>query len=115
MKTLRQPPHPSQMVEHIAAAAITAGDVVLIAGGVGIAQDTVASGKLVTVAIGGQLQATPVIAAQAWTLGAKIYWDATPGEFTNVATANTLAGWAYRARASADTVGYIVILAPPGI
>ncbi len=115
MKTLKQPPHPSQMVEHIALAAIVSGAVVLIAGGVGIAQDTVAIGKTVAVAIGGQLRATPVIAAQAWTLGAKIYWDATPGEFTNISAGNTLAGWAYRARASGDTEGFIVLLAPPGI
>lgn len=115
MKTLRQPPHESDVVEHIAAAAITAGDIVLIAGGVGIALETVASGKKVGVVVGGQIQATPVIASQAWTVGAKIYWDATPGEFTNVATANTLAGWAIRARAAADTTGDIKLLAPPGI
>lgn len=48
-------------------------------------------------------------AAQAWTAGALLYWDATASSFTTTSTSNTLAGYAYADAASADTTGYILL------
>jgi predicted RecA/RadA family phage recombinase len=38
--------------------------------------------------------------SQAWTVGAKIYWDDTAKNFTTTATSNTLVGFAVEAVAS---------------
>jgi len=45
--------------------------------------------------------------AQAWTQGAKIYWDNTNKNCTTTATANTLIGVAASAALAADTVGAV--------
>ncbi|MCB1470839.1 MAG: DUF2190 family protein, partial [Rhizobiaceae bacterium] len=46
---------------------------------------------------------------QAWTAGAKIYWDDTNKRTTNVATSNTLIGVATEAVAggAGDTIGRV--------
>ncbi|HUD30422.1 MAG TPA: DUF2190 family protein [Novosphingobium sp.] len=48
-------------------------------------------------------------ASQAWTLGAKIYWDNTARVLTNVASGNTLVGAAVAAVAGGanDTTGRV--------
>ena len=45
--------------------------------------------------------------AEAWTLGAKVYWDSTNNRFTTTAAGNTLAGNAAAAALAADTVGLV--------
>lgn len=44
---------------------------------------------------------------EAWTMGAKLYWDDTAKKFTTTATANTLCGYAAAPAASADTTGSV--------
>lgn len=45
--------------------------------------------------------------AQAWTVGAKIYWDDTAKEFTSVSTSNTLVGAATAIAANPSSTGYV--------
>jgi predicted RecA/RadA family phage recombinase len=44
---------------------------------------------------------------EAWTLGAKLYWDNTAKKVTTTAGGNTLIGVAAQAQASGDAVGRI--------
>lgn len=46
---------------------------------------------------------------EAWTVGDALYYDAGGTDFTTTATANTYAGYAAQAAASADTTGYIAL------
>jgi predicted RecA/RadA family phage recombinase len=47
--------------------------------------------------------------AQAWTEGALVYWDATPGEFTTTATGNLLVGVAYEAAVNPSSTGKVLL------
>ena len=49
------------------------------------------------------------VGSQAWTVGAKVYWDDTNKRTTTVATDNTLIGVAVEAVASgaSDTIGRV--------
>lgn len=47
------------------------------------------------------------VSAQAWTEGAKVYWDNTAKNFTTTATDNTLAGVAVAAAANPTATGRV--------
>lgn len=51
----------------------------------------------------------PKTAAQAWTQGAKLYWDNTAKSLTTTSSANTLVGAALVAAGSADTSGTVLL------
>jgi predicted RecA/RadA family phage recombinase len=51
----------------------------------------------------------PKVSAQAWTVGAPIYWDGTAGNATTVTTSNTLIGYATEAAANPSSVGRVRI------
>jgi len=70
----------------------------------GIAQGDVLSGANVVLVRKGVFSVAKV-SAQAWTVGAKIYWDDTAKLFTTVATSNTLVGAATAAAANPSAVG----------
>lgn len=113
MKTLRRAPSDARVVPMTATGARTAGDPVIIAGGAGIQQDTVASGAVGAVMIGGQ-HLVNKISAQAWVEGEIIFLDISPLEFTSVASGNTKAGWAFKVAANPSDQGEIYLLEPPG-
>lgn len=86
------------------AAAIEAGDVVVIASGntgrVGIAAGNIPAGKVGAVSVSGVYEFPK--ATGAVTLGTSIYWDADNKKATATAGTNTLVGWAVAAAESAD-------------
>lgn len=87
-----------------APATIASGAVVIVGQLKGVAVADAASGAPVAVQTRGVFT-LPKEAALAVTLGAAIYWDATPGVATTTATDNTLIGYAAAAAgASAATV-----------
>jgi predicted RecA/RadA family phage recombinase len=47
------------------------------------------------------------VSAQAWTVGAPIYWDDTAKLFTTTSTSNTLAGVAVAAAANPSATGRV--------
>ena len=51
----------------------------------------------------------PKTSAQAWTQGAKIYWDDTNKVCTTTATANTLVGVALAAAANPSATGEVLL------
>ncbi len=74
-----------------AVAAITSGSGVLAGAIFGVAAGDIALGAEGTINLTGVYD-LPKAASQAWTVGAKVYWDDTAGRCTTVATDNTLIG-----------------------
>ena len=74
----------------------------------GIAAGAAALGDPIEAALVGVFDITKV-GSQAWTVGAKVYWDDTNKRCTTVATDNTLIGVAVEAVASGagDTIGRV--------
>ena len=90
------------------AAAIASGAGVVLGTIFGIANGPVAVGAEGVLNLVGEYE-MPKAGAQAWALGAAIYWNATTGVATTVASGSTLIGVATRAVAggAGDTVGRV--------
>ncbi len=88
--------------------AVTSGDGLLVGSIFGVAAGDAASGSTVEAALTGVFDLTK-IGSQAWTVGAKVYWDDTNKRCTTVATDNTLIGVAVEAVAggAGDTIGRV--------
>jgi predicted RecA/RadA family phage recombinase len=88
--------------------AVTSGDGLLVGSIFGVAAGDAASGAAVETALIGVFDLTK-IGSQAWTVGAKVYWDDTNKRCTTVATDNTLIGVAVEAVAggAGDTIGRV--------
>ncbi len=86
----------------------TSGDGLLVGSIFGIAAGGAALGESVETALVGVFDITKV-GSQAWTAGAKVYWDNTNKEATKTATANTLIGVATEAIAggAGDLIGRV--------
>lgn len=102
------------VLDYTATSAVARGDAVVIGSNiVGIALDDIAANATGPVAIRGVFLVTK--ASDGISQGAKLYWDATSGNFTtsSASGANPFAGYAWSAAASADTTVEI-LLHPPG-
>lgn len=88
--------------------AVTSGDGLLVGSIFGVAAGDAASGATFEAALTGVFDLTK-IGSQAWTVGAKVYWDNTNKRCTTVATDNTLIGVAVEAVAggAGDTIGRV--------
>jgi predicted RecA/RadA family phage recombinase len=80
----------------------------LVGGIFGVAQETVLSGADVVLVRRGVFTHAKT-AAQAWTVGAKLYWDDTNKVFTTTASGNTLVGAAAVAAANPTDTGTVVL------
>ena len=81
----------------------------LLAGTIfGVAAGDIALGAEGTINLTGVYD-LPKVGSQAWTVGAKVYWDASEDECTTTATDNTLIGVAVLAVGSGagDTTGRV--------
>ena len=87
---------PGNTITLTAPDAVASGDGLLVGSIFGIAAGAAALGELVETALVGVFDITKV-GSQAWTVGAKIYWDDTNKRTTTVATDNTLIGVAVEA------------------
>lgn len=90
------------------AADVTAGDFVAIGSLTGVAQATALSGQDVTIVRTGVFE-LPKTEAQAWTVGAKVYWDSGNSVMTTTASGNTLVGVAYAVAANPSTTGLVLL------
>jgi predicted RecA/RadA family phage recombinase len=88
--------------------AVTSGNGLLVGSIFGVAAGDAASGATIEAALTGVFDLTK-IGSQAWTAGAKVYWDDTNKRCTTVATDNTLIGVAVEAVAggAGDTTGRV--------
>lgn len=91
-----------------APAAVSSDDVVIAGNIVGIAAGAAGAGDLVDVVVTGVFE-LPKVAANAFTLGAVVYWNATSKLATSTASGNTKLGVAIEA-APADTASVRVRL-----
>ena len=91
-----------------APSAVASGDCLLVNSIVGSAAGDADVGEPVETALVGVFDINKV-GSQAWTVGAKVYWDDTNKGCTTVATDNTLIGVAVEAVASGagDTIGRV--------
>jgi predicted RecA/RadA family phage recombinase len=88
MRTYVQPGH---VVTLLAPTDVASGDGLLVGAIFGVASGDALSGAEVEAQLTGvvDLAKTP---SQAWTAGARVYWDNTARRVTNVASGNTLVG-----------------------
>lgn len=97
--------------EHVTVAApadVTSGDGVLVGDLFGVSQSTVLSGADVVLVRRGVFT-LPKLSAQAWTVGAKVYWDNANSRCTTVATGNKLIGCAESAAADPSDDGRVLL------
>ena len=99
---------PGNTITLIAPYAVASGDGLLVGSIFGVASGTAAIGEPVETALVGVFDITK-IGSQAWTAGARIYWDDTNKRTTNVATSNTLIGVAIEAvgGGAGETIGRV--------
>lgn len=99
---------PGNTQPFVAGANVASGEPVLIGTIVGIAVAAVANGETGLANLGG-VYSVAKAASQAWTVGAKVYWDNTGKVFTTTASGNTLAGTAVVAVGSGadETTGVV--------
>jgi predicted RecA/RadA family phage recombinase len=88
MKNYIQPGHALTLV---APYDVVSGDGLLVGSIFGVASHDALSGAEVEAQLTGVLDLAKV-ASQAWTAGAKVYWDNTAKRATTVASGNTLIG-----------------------
>ncbi len=78
---------------------------------VGIPGVTAAAGALATIHLEGVYD-LPKVSAQAWTLGAKVYWDGVAALVTTVSAGNTLLGYAADVAANPSSTGRVRLGSP---
>jgi len=87
---------------------VTAGRGLLVGSIFGVAQETVLSGADVVVVRRGVFNHAKT-SAQAWSVGAKIYWDDTAKVFTSTESGNTLVGVAAAAAINPSDTGNVLL------
>ncbi len=99
---------PGNTITLTAPYAVASGDGLLVGSIFGISAGAAALGEPVETALVGIFDITKV-GSQAWTVGAKVYWDDTNQRCPTVATDNPLIGVAVEAVASGagDTIGRV--------
>lgn len=85
---------------------VVAGDGVLVGSLFGIAAIDAADGESVEIACVGVFEMKKT-SAQAWTVGAKVYWDSTNKVVTTTASGNSLIGVAVGAAANPSATGLV--------
>lgn len=99
---------PGEHVAITAAAAIASGDLVVAGDLVGVAQGDAEIGEDVVIVRRGIFE-LPKTSAQAWTVGAKIYWDAGNAVCTTTASTNKLIGCAVAVAANPSALGRVLL------
>lgn len=91
-----------KVLEHVLAADVLSGAPVVLAAGIGIATKDGLTGETVALAMEGVVK-LPKKAATAMAFGAKVAWDATPGEITTTLADGVPCGMVSKAALAADT------------
>jgi predicted RecA/RadA family phage recombinase len=87
---------------------VVSGQLVIIGSLIGVAGSNAAAGVNFACKTRGVFE-LPKVSAQAWTIGAPIYWDSGAANATTVSTANTAIGYATEAAANPSSVGRVRI------
>lgn len=97
---------PGDHVTLAAPYAVSAGDGALVGSIFGVAQEDAENAADVVLVTRGIFDMAKV-SAQAWTVGAKIYWDNTAKNCTTTASSNTLIGTAVAVAANPSATGRV--------
>ena len=97
---------PGDIMEFAAPYARESGEGALIGTIFGVAMADLANAERGNFAVEGVFSLKKT-SAQAWTEGAKIYWDNTNKECTTTSTSNTLIGVAAAVAANPSSTGYV--------
>ena len=92
----------------IATETTVSGAGVLLGSMFGVYGSSVPAGEPVAVHRIGEFE-LPKLAAQAWTVGQKVYWDDTNSRCTTVASGNVLVGFAAAAAANPSDTGVVLL------
>lgn len=103
---------PGDVLPLTAPYARSAGQGALVGSLFGVAKSDVANGAVGEFAIEGEFSLAKV-SAQAWTAGAKIYWDDLAKLLTTVNTSNTFVGHASAAAANPSSTGRVRLHGAP--
>ena len=95
-----------EKIDLAAPAAVTSGAPILIGALFGVCQNTAAEGEDLVVVTQGVFD-LPKTSAQAWTIGQKVYWDATNSVVSSTATGNSLIGVATEVAANPSDIGRV--------
>lgn len=88
---------------------VVAGTCYLIGVLLVFSKSTVAAGAEFEGATEGVFEAAPKTTSQAWTEGAKLYWDDTTKKFTTTVGSNKAVGIAVSAELAAATTGTVLL------
>ncbi|VDC31416.1 DUF2190 family protein [Pseudogemmobacter humi] len=99
---------PGEHLTITAAAPITSGQLVVVGDIVGVAQGDAEIGDDVVIVRRGIFE-LPKTSAQAWTVGAKVYWDAGNSLVTTTASGNKLIGAAAGVAANPSSFGLVLL------
>ncbi|MBP2232557.1 putative RecA/RadA family phage recombinase [Azospirillum agricola] len=97
---------PGNALSLIAPYLVNSGDGLLVGSIFGVAACAAASGAEVQVSVTGVYE-LPKASAQAWALGAKVYWDNTNKLCTTASSGNTLIGAATAVAANPSSTGIV--------
>jgi predicted RecA/RadA family phage recombinase len=97
---------PGDAITVPAPAAVSAGDLVVVGSLFGVAATDAENGADVVINTSGVFT-LPKVSAQAWTVGAKVYWVAADGEATTTAGSNLLIGHAVEAADNPSATGTV--------
>lgn len=97
---------PGNVMPLTAPYAVSSGGGLLVGSMFGVAAADADNGAAVEAQVTGVFELKKT-SAQAWTQGAKIYWDNTAKECTTVSTSNTLIGAAASAAANPSATGLV--------
>lgn len=99
-----------QPVDYTPEAAVTAGDCVVVGTLVGVAHADIAASAVGSLAVTGGVYrfAKTAGSGTAFTAGAKVYWDADPGEITATSSGNVAFG--YTIAAASDDATTVDVL-----
>ena len=105
MKNYIQPGH---AITLLAPYDVVSGDGLLVGSIFGVASHDASTGAEIEAQLTGVVEITKV-GTQAWTAGAKVYWDNSAKRLTNVASGNTLVGVAVLAvgAGAEDVIGRV--------
>ena len=104
MKNFRH--HDNNVPVPAPAGGVLSGDGVLVGSLFGIASGDAAEGETVNIACVGVFELKKT-SAQAWTVGAKVYWNGTDKVATTTASGNSLFGVAVAAAANPSATGLV--------
>lgn len=87
---------------------VVSGQLVILGSLIGVATTTALAGTSFALKTSGVFE-LPKNSAEAWTIGEKLYWDATDGWVTATSTSNTQLGVASEVAANPSSIGRVLI------